>query len=74
MQLRLNIYNLFNHPNFANPLWPNFGVDFAQNGLDASGHGIGFLPVTATPDVGTGNPFLGGGSSRNVELVLRFKF
>jgi hypothetical protein len=74
MQLRLNIYNLFNHPNFANPLWPNFGVDFAQNGLDATGHGIGFLPVTATPDVGTGNPFLGGGGSRNVELALRFKF
>ncbi|HEV7519691.1 MAG TPA: TonB-dependent receptor [Candidatus Angelobacter sp.] len=74
VQFRVNVYNLFNHPNFANPLWPNFGVDFAQNGLDATGHGIGFLPVTATPDVGTGNPFLGGGSSRNIELALRFKF
>jgi hypothetical protein len=74
VQFRVNVYNIFNHPNFANPLWPNFGVDFAQNGVDASGRGIGFLPVTATPDVGTGNPFLGGGSSRNVELALRFKF
>jgi carboxypeptidase family protein/TonB-dependent receptor-like protein len=74
MQLRLNAYNIFNHPNFANPLWPNFGVDFLQNGTDPTGHGIGFLPVTTTPDVGTGNPFLGGGGSRNLELAVRFTF
>ena len=74
MQVRMDIFNLFNHPNFANPLWPNFGVDFAQNGLDAAGRGQGFLPITATPDVGTGNPFLGGGGSRNVQLALRFSF
>jgi len=74
MQLRVNVYNFFNHPNLANPLWPNFGVDFLQNGIDATGHGVGFLPVTATPDVGTGNPFLGGGGSRNLELAVRFSF
>ncbi len=74
VQFRANFYNIFNHPNFANPLWPNFGVDFAQNGLDATGRGIGFLPVTTTPDVGTGNPFLGGGGSRNIELALRMTF
>lgn len=74
MQLRIDAFNLFNHPNFANPLWPNFGVDFAQNGLDATGHGTGFLPLTVTPDVGTGNPFLGGGGSRNLQLAARFSF
>jgi Carboxypeptidase regulatory-like domain/TonB dependent receptor-like, beta-barrel len=74
VQFRANFYNIFNHPNFANPLWPTFGVDFAQNGLDATGRGIDFLPITATPDVGTGNPFLGGGGSRNIELALRLKF
>ena len=74
MQLRVDAFNLFNHPNFANPLWPNFGVDFAQNGLDATGHGVGFLPITVTPDVGTGNPFLGGGGSRNLQLAARFSF
>lgn len=77
MQFRVNVYNLFNHPNFANPLWPNFGVDFLQNGLNVVGNkglGTGFLPLTATPDVGVGNPFLGSGGSRNVELALRFSF
>ena len=74
MQIRMDIFNLFNHPNFANPLWPNFGVDFLQNGIDATGRGIGFLPITTTPDVGTGNPFLGGGGSRNIQLAVRLSF
>lgn len=74
MQIRMDIFNLFNHPNFANPLWPNFGVDFLQNGIDATGRGMGFLPITTTPDVGTGNPFLGGGGSRNVQLAVRLSF
>jgi hypothetical protein len=74
MQIRMDVFNLFNHPNFANPLWPNFGVDFLQNGNDATGRGIGFLPITTTPDVGTGNPFLGGGGSRNIQLAVRLSF
>lgn len=74
MQIRIDAFNLLNHPNLANPLWPNFGVDFAQNGLDATGRGTGFLPITTTPDVGTGNPFLGGGGSRNLQLAARFTF
>jgi Carboxypeptidase regulatory-like domain/TonB dependent receptor len=81
MQLRIDAFNLFNHPNFANPLWPNFGVDFLQNGFQmdpitglSTGRGSGFLPITVTPDVGTGNPFLGGGGSRNLQLAARFTF
>src|SRR5579864_6698694 len=77
MQLRANIYNFFNHPNLANPLWPNFGVDFLQSGGVVSGSrltGTGFLSPTTTPDVGLGNPFLGGGGSRNIELAARFTF
>ena len=76
LQIRMDIFNLFNHPNFANPLWPNFGVDFLQNGMDPAGlgTGFGFLKLTTTPDVGTGNPFLGGGGSRNIQLALRVSF
>jgi len=74
MQIRMDIFNLFNHPNFASPLWPSFGVDFLQNGIDATGRGVDFLPITTTPDVGTGNPFLGSGGSRNIQLAVRLSF
>ena len=74
MQLRIDAFNILNHPNFTNPLLPAFGVDFAGNGLDAQGRGQGFLGLTATPDVGIGNPFLGGGGPRNLQLSVRFSF
>jgi len=75
LQIRMDVFNLLNHPNFANPLLPNFGVDFLQNGIDpASNRGLGYLPLTATPDVGTGNPFLGGGGPRAIQLSARVSF
>ncbi|HLJ26737.1 MAG TPA: TonB-dependent receptor [Candidatus Angelobacter sp.] len=74
MQFRVDFFNFFNHPNFANPLWPNFVVNVFQNGIDPQGHGRGFLPLTTTPDVGVGDPFLGNGGSRNIQLGLRFSF
>jgi outer membrane receptor protein involved in Fe transport len=74
LQLRVDAFNVFNHPNFSNPLLPGFLVDMTQNGIDASGRGIGYLPLTATPDVGTGNPFLGGGGPRNLQLSARISF
>ncbi len=74
MQLRADFFNILNHPNFANPLWPGFEVDMLHNGINANGTGVGFLTPTVTPDVGLGNPFLGGGGPRNIQLALRFTF
>jgi len=74
IQLRLEAFNLFNHPNFSSPLLPSFIADAAFNGLDATGRGTGFLPITVTPDVGIGNPFLGGGGPRNLQLAVRLIF
>ena len=75
LQLRADVFNLFNHPNFANPVLPNYYVDFLQNGIDpATGRGTGYLPITATTDVGGGNPFIGGGGPRNVQLAARISF
>jgi hypothetical protein len=75
LQIRLDTFNLFNHANFSSPLLPNFAVDFLQNGIDpATNRGVGYLPLTATPDVGGGNPFLGGGGPRGVQLAARVTF
>jgi hypothetical protein len=78
MQLRADIFNILNHANFSNPLLPGFAVDFLQNGSSNPTAnritGTGFLPLTATPDVGSGNPYLGGGGPRTVQLAVRFAF
>jgi outer membrane receptor protein involved in Fe transport len=74
MNLRLDMFNVFNHANFTNPVLPAFGVDFLANGIDANGRGVGFLASTATPDVAIGNPFLGGGGPRNLQLSVKFSF
>ena len=75
MQLRAEFFNLFNHPNFANPLLPSFNVLWNNNGVDPNtGQGIGFFPLTVTPDVGAQNPFLGGGGPRDIQVSVRFSF
>jgi len=92
MDLRADFFNIFNHPNFGNPLMPNFSVNLENNGsvtplnpgsaacTNAPSYtgcravGPGFLPITATPDVAAGEPFVGGGGARNIQLSLRFSF
>jgi outer membrane receptor protein involved in Fe transport len=74
-QFRAEVYNLPNHPNFCNPLLPNYFAPADYNGINPNtGRGQGFLPITATADVGIGNPFLGGGGPRGIQLALKFTF
>jgi outer membrane receptor protein involved in Fe transport len=79
MQLRAEFFNVLNHPNFANPFLPAFIADAGAggfhivNGREVSGASGGY-PITATGDVGIGNPFLGGGGPRGIQLAAKFTF
>jgi len=80
MKLGVDFFNLLNHPNFANPLLPAFIADAGYGGVFglSPDHTREFtngpLPITATGDVGIGNPFIGGGGPRGIQLSAVFKF
>ncbi len=67
-QFRGEFFNLFNHPNFANP----FG---GQNGWAHNDPSTGSFGCScATPDVSASNPVIGSGGSRAVQLGLKLTF
>jgi hypothetical protein len=72
--LRAEFFNIFNHPNFANPELPNFIADAGASGIGPDGRGQGFYALSATGDVGIGNPFLGGGGPRGIQFAAKFVF
>jgi len=85
LQIRADFFNILNHPNFANPILPAFIADPAANinlacgcgfAPPTNGHeaGNGAYQITATGDVGIGNPFLGGGGPRGIQLAAKFSF
>jgi Carboxypeptidase regulatory-like domain/TonB-dependent Receptor Plug Domain len=80
LELRFETYNLFNHPNFANPYLPAFIADAAAGGISDGtggvpiGRSLGVLPLKATGDVGIGYPFLGSGGPRTMQIAAKFTF
>src|ERR1700687_23934 len=87
LQFRVEIFNIFNHPNFALP------SNFITPGIDSTGKPKPLPPpsasnnfcnsvptcfpagfITQTPDVAQGNPGLGGGGPRVLQFGLRLEF
>jgi carboxypeptidase family protein/TonB-dependent receptor-like protein len=69
LQLRAEFFNIFNHPQFALPsgvITPGAPIG---DSVDCGG-----CFITQTPDVAQGNPGLGGGGPRVVQLAVRFQF
>ena len=73
LTLRAEFFNLFNHPNFANPSMPNFIADIGSPDYPTGRHS-GYYQITASGDVGIGNPFLGGGGPRGVQFAAKITF
>jgi hypothetical protein len=73
LQLRAEFFNLLNHPNFSSPILPAFIADPGAPD-PTTGREAGFYPLSATGDVGIGNPFLGGGGPRGIQLAAKFTF
>ncbi|MGD1216083.1 MAG: carboxypeptidase regulatory-like domain-containing protein [Terriglobales bacterium] len=82
MQFRADFFNILNHPNFCNPFLPAYIADpFISGSQVINGREVGgsqtlgnYFPISATGDVGIGNPFIGGGGPRGIQLAVKFTF
>jgi hypothetical protein len=67
-QFRAEFFNIFNHPNLANPYGGQNGFGFNDPSVQPFGC------ACATPDVAAANPVIGSGGSRAVQLGLKLLF
>jgi len=70
-QLRLEIFNILNHPVIENPYGASNGSSGGNNDPSAP---TAFGGAIGTPDVVAGNPLVGSGDSRNVQVGLKITF
>jgi hypothetical protein len=71
-QFRAELFNILNHPNFANPYGgpSDYGAGANDDPSDHTLFGCG----CATPDVAAANPVLGSGGNRAIQLGLKLLF
>jgi len=70
-QFRLEIFNILNHPIIENPYGASNGSSGGNNDPSSP---AGFGGAIGTPDVVAGNPLVGSGDSRNIQVGLKLTF
>jgi hypothetical protein len=70
-QFRLEMFNVLNHPVFENPYGASNGSSGGNNDPSSP---AGFGGAIGTPDVVAGNPLVGSGDSRNIQVGLKLSF
>jgi hypothetical protein len=66
--LATDVFNVLNHPNFANPYGGQNGLGLNDPSVSPFGCGC------VTPDVAAANPIIGSGGARAVQLGLKLAF
>jgi hypothetical protein len=69
-EFRAELFNVFNHPILTNPYGAANGNQLGYDPSVSSSFGCG----CATPDVAAGNPLVGSGSSRVIQIGLKLQF
>jgi hypothetical protein len=79
-QVKAELFNVFNHPNFADPLGSLGSVNAATGNLTFSSATFGISPSMLNTSLGTGgqtggfNPLYAAGGPRSIQLSLRLEF
>jgi len=71
VQFRAEVFNILNHPIFENPYGASNGSSGGNNDPSVP---AGFGGALGTPDVIAGNPVVGSGSARDVQVGLKLTF
>jgi hypothetical protein len=69
-EFRVEFFNILNHPNLANPYGGVVGSNIGDDPSVSHSFGCG----CGTPDVINGNPVLGSGGARVMQLGLKLNF